>query len=105
MAIATVVPIYTSVGLPIVLEYERAMLRDSHTEMSYTSLEAYIAAKVLTEGLKHAPPNPTRAGLVKSLESLNKYDVGGFVVSFAPGDNHGSDFVNVAVISGNGKFR
>lgn len=67
-------------------------------ELSYTSLEEFIGAKVLVEGLRKAGANPTRKKVINALATLRKYDVGGFTVSFAPDNRIGSRFVEVTII-------
>lgn len=105
MAVSTVVPPYRSVALPIVHEYQAAMKRDGNDNLSYTSLEAYIAARALTEGLKRAGAHPTRKTLMNGLENTGRMDLGGYVVNFMSGSHHGSRYVDVALIGSNGKFK
>lgn len=44
---------------------------------NYTSLEGYVAARVLAEGLKRAGSNPTAERLMAALEDMPKLDLGG----------------------------
>jgi ABC-type branched-subunit amino acid transport system substrate-binding protein len=89
---------------PVVKEYKQLYLHAGKREVGYVSLEGFIAAKVLVEGLRRAGPGLTRDGLVKALESMSAYDTGGFVVRFGPNRHTGSDFVDLTMISKNGKF-
>jgi hypothetical protein len=57
----------------------------------------------MTEALKRAGKNPTRESLVTAFESLN-LNMGGFVVGYSPSSRTGSDFVDLTMISKNGKF-
>lgn len=72
--------------------------------MNYTSFEQFLGAKVLVEGLRHAGPQPTRARIIKALESMGSFDLGGIFVRYAPDNRVGSRYVEVTVISGNGKL-
>jgi hypothetical protein len=36
---------------------------------------------------------------------MGQYDTGGYVVRFGPNERHGSNYVELAVISKNGQFR
>jgi branched-chain amino acid transport system substrate-binding protein len=104
--VATVVPPFTKASLPIVAEYRAAMEKFSgKKEYSFTSLESYIGAKVLAEGLRRAGPKPTRESFMQALDGMSSYDVGGYTVSYSPGDHNGSSFVELTVISKEGKFR
>lgn len=88
---------------PVVKEYKQLYVKQGR-EPGYVSLEGFIAAKVLVEGMKRAGPNLTRDGLIKALESMNAYDTGGFVVRFGPHQHTGSTFVDLTIISKGGKF-
>jgi branched-chain amino acid transport system substrate-binding protein len=72
---------------------------------NFSSMEGYLAARVLTEGLRKVSGKPTRDGLVAGLESLDRQSFGGFEVSFS-GKNHvASKFVELSMLTGDGKVR
>ena len=73
-------------------------------DFSFTSLESYIGAKVLGEAIRRAGPNPTREGLMKTLDSMQNFNVGGFVVDFSPTNHNGSRFVELTAIGKAGRF-
>ena len=103
-AIAQVVPDPMSQSLPVAREY-RAILSQygKGAEPSTTSFEEYLAAKTLVEGLKRAK-NLTRSGLMASLESIDRLDMGGYVVGFGPGNRRGSRFVEMATVGRDGRL-
>ena len=72
---------------------------------NYSSMEGYLAAKVFTEGLRRAGGTPTRDSLVSALESLQRYDAGGYMVNFSARDHAGSSFVELSMLTGDGKVR
>ena len=39
------------------------------------------------------------------MQSLGRYDLGGFVVNYAAGQNHGSKFVELAMVTRDGKLK
>jgi ABC-type branched-subunit amino acid transport system substrate-binding protein len=71
---------------------------------SYTSLEEFIGAKVLVEGLRRSGASPSRGSLMRALETMNDYDTGDFFVSFSPTNRIGSHFVEVSVIGKEGRL-
>ncbi len=71
---------------------------------SLSTMEGYISAKILTEGLKRAGKNPTRASWLKAMDNLGTVDLGNFIVRFAPGEHTGSAYVDTAVIGAEGRF-
>ena len=106
MIVATVVPPFSQTSLPVVAEYRASMEKQfGKKDFSFTSLESYIGAKVLVEGVRRAGPKLTRESFMHALDNLSNYDVGGYVVSFSPTNHNGSSFVELTVISKNGQFR
>ena len=101
--ISQVVPFPSSDVTPLVREYQKRI--GGADKYSFTSLEGYIAAKVLVEGLRRAGKNPTRESLVDGLASMGKVDLGGFTVNYSPTNHNGSSFIDLTIISGGGKFR
>jgi ABC-type branched-subunit amino acid transport system substrate-binding protein len=106
VAMSQIVPSYLKRSIPVVKEYQAAMEATlGKKEFSYTSLESYIAAKVLVEGLRRAGPQPTREKLLAALDTLSNYDVGGYLVSFSPSNHNGSSFVSLSILGRDLAFR
>ena len=106
VAMSQIVPSYLKRSVPVVKEYQAAMEAAlGKKEFSYTSLESYIAAKVLVEGLRRAGPQPTREKLLAALDSVSGYDVGGYLVSFSPSNHNGSSFVSLSILGRDLAFR
>jgi len=73
---------------------------------NFSSMEGYLAAKVLTEGLRKAPPGKaTREGLIAGLEAIDRQQFGGFEVSFSAKNHVGSKFVELSMLTGDGRVR
>jgi ABC-type branched-subunit amino acid transport system substrate-binding protein len=104
--VATVVPPYTQAALPIVAEYRGAMDKQfGNKEYSFTSLESYIGAKIMVEGMRRAGPKLTRESFMRALDGMSNYDMGGYAVKFSPTNHNGSSFVELAVITKNQQFQ
>ena len=102
-----VVPSYDDLTLPGVREYRALMdknnpavphsLRDSGyapRKYSFVSLEGFINAKVIVEGLRRAGPNLTRHGFRQAMESLRNFDLGiGAPLSFGANEHQGLNSV------------
>jgi ABC-type branched-subunit amino acid transport system substrate-binding protein len=105
VVVAQVVPPYSRASVPIVREYQAAIEKSlGKKDFSFTSLESYIGAKVLGEALRRAGPNLTREGLMKTLDSMQNFNVGGYVVDFSSTNHNGSRFVELTAISKAGRF-
>ena len=81
----------------------QSFAKETGIKESYGTMEGYLSARVMTEALKRAGKNPTREGLVTAFESL-KLNLGGFQLAYSPTTRTGSDFVDLTMISKNGKF-
>jgi branched-chain amino acid transport system substrate-binding protein len=102
-----VVPSYDDVSLPGVVEYRALMDRYSPVvpetvrdaaytpqKYSFISLEGFVNAKVIAEGLRRAGVSPTRGTFRQALESLRGVDLGiGALLSFGPERHQGLDSV------------
>ena len=103
--VATVVPPYARMSLPVVNEYRAAMEKYmGRKDFSFTSIEAFLAAKATVEALRRAGPKLTREAFMKALDVLN-YDTGGYTVAFGPKDHNGSSFVELTIIGRDGTFK
>jgi len=104
VGVSQVSPYPFSATIPIVKEFQDAISRSKDVAASYASMEGFIAAKVLVEGLKRAGPKPTRDKLITALESLNRFDLGGVDVTYGPGIRTGTSYIDITIVSKTGKF-
>lgn len=96
-------PFGTTTG--VAAEYQQAVQKaGSGLKFDYIGMEGFLAAKVLTEGLRRMG-RPSRDGLVAALESLQNYNPGGFPLKFGPGRHVASSFVELSMLTGDGKVR
>jgi branched-chain amino acid transport system substrate-binding protein len=104
VTISQVVPFPWSPLTPIVKEYLDLAKKSGNVEVNFSSLEGFISAKVLTEGLKRAGKDLTRERFVAALEGITNLDLGGFGVSFSAQNHNASKFVDLAMIGREGRF-
>lgn len=105
LGISQVVPYPYRPSLPVVREYQALLKKYApDAEVTYTSFEQFLGAKVLVEALRRAGPAPTRAKVVKALESMQSYDLGGITLGYSPTNRVGSRYVEVTVIGANGRL-
>ena len=60
-------------------------------EYSFTSLEGFIAAKTLVEGLRRTGGDLTREQFINAMETLRDFDLGGYWITFTPTSHNGSN--------------
>ena len=80
------------------------MRSSGSTDYSTPTLEGYVNARVLAEGLRRAGSNVTRASLITALDGITGLNMGGMTVSFGSGNRVGGSFVDVGVIGAGGKI-
>lgn len=105
IGISQVVPLPWHPVSPIVNEYDRIMKAQGR-DINFSSLEGFIAARVFVEGLRRAGRDLSRERFIAAMESINStnYSSGGFPVDFSPTNHSGSKFVEMTLISKNGRF-
>ena len=104
--VSQVMPFPFSTTTAISREYLEAVKKaGGDARPNYSSMEGYLAAKVLTEGLKRAGRNPSREALIGGLESIQNGNFGGFTVEFGPKDHVASHFVDLSMLTEDGKVR
>ncbi len=105
VVISQVVPQPWDSALPIVAEYQAALLAiDPEAEPGFVTLEGYVAGRLALEGLRKAGADLTRESFMAALNSIGTVDLGGITLSFGPGDNQGSDDVFLTRIRSDGTF-
>ncbi len=101
---AIIVPPPNAPKYEIVRRYQADMRASGSEEFSLNTLEGYINARVMAEGLRRAGPAVTREGLVAALGAIDSLDLGGIRIGYGPTNRQGSSFVDVAVIGEGGRL-
>ena len=104
--VSQVMPFPFSTTTGISREYLDAVRKaGSDATANYSSMEGYVAAKVIAEGLKRAGAKPSRDSLITGLESIQNANFGGFTVDFGPKDHVASSYVDLSMLTEDGKVR
>jgi branched-chain amino acid transport system substrate-binding protein len=74
---------------------------------NFSSMEGYLAAMVMVDGLKRAAAGKglSRDAVITGLESLGTQSYGGFALSFSATDHVGSSYVDLSMLTGDGRVR
>lgn len=101
IGVSQIVPYPWNARIDLIRDYQSAIRsQEKQPTYDFASLEGYIAARVLIQALDKAGPNPTRAGLIKSLESMREIDLGDYKLKFSDNNHNGSDFVQLTFLMG-----
>lgn len=105
--VSQVFPSERSTNLPMVRELTdlvKAKPGESGGLVTPAMMEGYASAKVLVESLKRAGKDPSRASVLRALNAMSRYDLGGMDLSFSPTDHTGTNFADIAIIDPRGRF-
>ncbi|WP_374670770.1 ABC transporter substrate-binding protein [Acidovorax temperans] len=74
---------------------------------NYSSMEGFLAARIFTEGLRQAAASGkiSRDSFISGMEGLGTQVISGFPVSFGPNDHTASTFVEMSMLTGDGRVR
>lgn len=106
VVVCQVMPSPYNSARPIAREFQDAVkAAGKDANANFSSMEGYLAARVFVEGLKRAGAKPTGESLVGGMEAIGTQSIGGFNVAFGPNDHVGSQFVEMSLLTGDGRVR
>jgi branched-chain amino acid transport system substrate-binding protein len=107
VVVSQVMPYPYSPASPLAGEYLSAgkVADGDKFEPNYSSIEGFVAAKTFSEALKRVSGVPTPEALIAGMESLRELNLGGFFIDFNATKHMGSRFVDLTILSSDGKVR
>ncbi|MDP2442586.1 MAG: ABC transporter substrate-binding protein [Polaromonas sp.] len=106
VVVSQVMPSPYNAARPIAREFADAVkAAGKDAQVNFSSMEGYVAAKLFVEGLKRASGKLSRESLIAGLEGIGSQSLGGFSVSFSPTDHVASSFVELSMLTGDGRVR
>lgn len=103
--VTQVVPHFLSNATGVIRYREQLARYFPEAQPGFVSLEGFIAAECLVEGLKRTGPNLTTEGLIDSLESIHNLDLGiGPIIDFGPSKHQASAKVWGTILDDSGEF-
>jgi branched-chain amino acid transport system substrate-binding protein len=100
--ITQVVPPYDRIDYPTVALYRKYLTKYyPDAKPSFVSLEGFVDAMVVVEGLKRAGKDVTREKFIRAIESIHEMNVGmgsKLVLDYGPNDHKGFDSVYPTVV-------
>ncbi len=106
VVVSQVMPSPYYAARPIAREFVEAVKKaGGDAQANFSSIEGYLAARVFTDGLRKASGKLTRDSLIAGLESLNDQSYGGFAVHFSATNHVASKFVELSMLTGDGRVR
>jgi branched-chain amino acid transport system substrate-binding protein len=107
VVVSQVMPFPYASGSAVSTEYLHALQASGlvASTPNYTGMEGFVAAKVFAEAARRAGKAMTRESLITALQSMQSYNVGGMNLEFGPDKNAGSRFVEMTMLTEDGKVR
>jgi branched-chain amino acid transport system substrate-binding protein len=103
VVISQVVPSPRSTSVAVVREYNAAIDTSDQTP-TYESLEGFIAAKALAEGIRRTGrANFSVAALQRTLSGMTAYDVGGFRINLRAGARDAAWGIELVTVTAEGR--
>ena len=105
IAVSQVVPLPSNATVPVVREFQQAWAAaNTSLEASHLALEGYINAMVFAEALKRTGKSLTRSAFIDNTWNIKRHNQGGFDVSFSESSKNASRFVELTMVSRDGRF-
>ena len=99
VVVSQVVPYPHETDIELIREYKRAMGKYQHdSQISFISLEGYISGKLFGAIAREVEGDLTREKFITTMEAIGRFDLGGLVLQFGPGDHQGLDAVYLTSI-------
>lgn len=105
VAVSQVMPFPYTPATPLSGEYLSAIKDRRGIEPNYSGMEGFVAAKVFTEGVRRAGRALTREGFINAVQGMQNVNLGGFPVDFGPAKHTGSKFVELTLLTEDGRIR
>jgi branched-chain amino acid transport system substrate-binding protein len=106
VVVSQVMPSPYNSAKPIAREFQEAVRKtNGAVQANFSSMEGFLAAKVVAEGLRRGGVKAGREGLISGLESMGSLSFGGYNVNFSRAEHVASSFVELSMLTGDGRVR
>lgn len=105
VVVSQVMPFPYSPATTLSGEYLGALKDRRGVSPNYSGMEGFVAAKVFAEAVRRAGRALTREAFLTAIEGMQNVNLGGFPVDFGPGKRMGSRFVELTLLTEDGRVR
>jgi ABC-type branched-subunit amino acid transport system substrate-binding protein len=106
VVVAQVVPFPWDRSIKLVADYQAAQKAfDPTLTPDFVSLEGYLSGRLAAAALENAGPNPTRAGLLRAINDIGRFDISGSIVTVGARAFGTPQKVFLTVIQKDGTFK
>lgn len=103
--ISQVLPNLNNLTLPLVKAFREdfAKYAGAKEEPTHFNLEGYMSARLIVEAIRRSK-DASPQGVIRGLEQMREYDMGGYMVDFSPSKHLGSNWVDLSIINAKGSL-
>lgn len=105
VAVSQVMPFPYSPATPLSGEYLAALKDKRGVAPNYSGIEGFVAAKVFVEALRLAGRGASREAFIDAVGGMKDINLGGFPLDFGPQKHTGSRFVELTLLTEDGRVR
>jgi ABC-type branched-subunit amino acid transport system substrate-binding protein len=105
VSVSQVMPFPYGSSTAIASEYQTLLKDKRGLVANYSGMEGFVAAKTFAEGLKRVGRNLNREAFVDAVSGMKSFNLGGFQLDFGPRQHVGSRFVEMTLLTEDGKVR
>jgi branched-chain amino acid transport system substrate-binding protein len=105
IVISQVVPSPWNQSVKLVRDFQKLARAAGIADFTFSQMEGFVAANVLTDALKRAGRAVTRESLIRALEDTRRLDLGGYLVELSPTRHSSGKLVDLLILDSQGKFR
>jgi branched-chain amino acid transport system substrate-binding protein len=105
IVISQVVPSPWNQSVKLVRDFQSLAHAAGVKDFTFSQMEGFMSASVLTDALKRSGRVPSREGLVRALEETKHLDLGGYLVELSPTRHSSGKLVDLLILDSEGKFR
>jgi ABC-type branched-subunit amino acid transport system substrate-binding protein len=104
--VSQVVPFPWDRSIRVVADYQAAETAlDPALKPDFVSLEGYLSGRLVTAALEMAGANPTRAGMLRLIDEVGRFDISEDIMTFGPRARELPPKVYLTVIQPDGTFK
>jgi ABC-type branched-subunit amino acid transport system substrate-binding protein len=104
--LAQIMPSLRNATVPVVAEYLKLLkAKTPQATPSASQFEGFVHARLLVEGLQRTGRDLTTASFTRAMEGAGDISFGRFTAKYSPKSHNGSDYVELAIIDGQGQLR
>lgn len=103
LVITQIVPYPWRTVDPMARDFNR-LAAAAQVPVHYGSYGGYLGARFLIEALQRAGPRITSDTLIRAIQGIRDWSLGGNLLSFGPDRHHGSSWAEITIVGNGGRF-